>query len=190
MKWIKHGLCLFSLVIMLTVIVQAQTIQNITYPQSLSKEYRSEKTISMAGNGTSVILTGDGKTGASITLQSSGAVTLNGGFTVQKGATLRVLSGGNEEAVTETAITSKTGKNEFMVYPNPAGNTVTIFLPAWDSKIKKELIVTDLSGRQVKQQPLQPGTTELDVAQWQRGNYIITISGSDHTQQTSKLVLQ
>lgn len=189
MKRLKQ---MFALAIILPVMltVQSQTIQNITYPQSLSKEYRSNKAISMAGNGTSVILSGDGKTGASITLQAAGPVTLNGGFTVQKGATLRVLSGGNEEAVTATATTLKTGKNEFMLYPNPAGNTVTIFLPAWDSKIKKELIVTDLSGRQVKQQPLQPGTTELDVSQWQRGNYIITISGSDNTQQTSKLVLQ
>lgn len=188
MKFIKH-LVVLAVVLPIAVTMQAQTIQNITYPQNLSKEYRSDKTISMAGNGTSVILSGDGKTGASITLQASGPVTLNGGFTVQKGATLRVLSAGSEEAVI-AAVASKTGKNEFMLYPNPAGNMVTIFLPAWDSKIKKELIVTDLSGRQVKQQSLQPGTTELDVSQWQRGNYIIIISGSDNTQQTSKLMLQ
>lgn len=188
MKCIKH---FFALAIILPVMitVQSQTIQNITYPQNLSKAYRFDQTASMAGNGTSVILSGDGKTGASITVQAAGAVTFHGGFTVQPGATLYVLAGGVQKTVPVVATANKI-KNNLVLYPNPALNRVTISLSPWNSRIKKELVVTDLSGRQILQQIMQPGITTLDVSHWPRGNFLFTVRASGGTQQTGMLMLQ
>lgn len=188
MKWTKKIFAL--LIIMLFMLtVQAQTIQNISYPLGFSKKYRSDNSFSMAGNGTSVILNGDGKTGASITIQASAPVTLNGGFTVQRGATLYVLAGEAQKTV-PVVVTANNIKNNLALYPNPALNRVSISLPPWNSSIKKELVVTDFSGRQVLQQIMQPGTTGLDVSQWPRGNFLFTVRASGGTQQTGRLVLQ
>lgn len=172
----------------LPVAVAAQNIQHVIYAKHLVKTYRAENVLSFAGNGTSVILAGDGKTGASITVQASAPVTLNGGFTVEKGASLHILSLPAKEAV--TAATPATAQNGFRVYPNPAGRSVTIYLSAWEGSTKKELTITDISGKRLLRQNMQPGSTEFDVATLQRGSYWIVISASDGTQQTSRFVLQ
>lgn len=189
-------------------------IQNVTFPLVFTKHYKAANTIQVAGGGTNVTLTGNGVTGSNITLQAGSSVTLNGGFSAQLGSTLKIrfgncdttitarmandpLPGINDPKITsivngnadELERMSKMGKNYFLVYPNPASSLLTIYLPEWDGSVKKELIISDLMGKRVKQQPLTPGRTELDVSGLQRGGYLVTIAGSDNQQQTRKLIL-
>lgn len=189
-------------------------IQNVTFPLNFTKHYKAANTIKVAGSGTTVTLTGNGVTGANVILQGGTSVTLDGGFTAQLGSSLKIRFGDCDSTITARSATdplpgindpavasivnanagelerfSRMGKDYFLLYPNPAGSQITIYLPEWDGKVKKELIITDLMGKQVKQQPLVAGRTELDVSGLQRGGYLVIISGSDNKQQTRKLIL-
>jgi hypothetical protein len=190
-------------------------IQNVTFPLVFTKHYKAANTIKVAGSGTTVTLTGNGFTGSNITLQAGGVVTINGGFTAQLGSALKVRSGDCDTTITARQATepipgitdrgitsiinksadelerlSKMGKDYFLVYPNPAGKLLTIYVPQNDKAIKKELLITDLMGKVIKKQRVINSRIEMDVSGLPRGGYLVIITGVDNTQQTRKLILQ
>lgn len=185
MKWIKQ--LALAAAVTVSVSVQAQTIRNVTLPVNAKKEYRSATAIDVAGKDAPVVLLGNGQTGASLAITSCNAVTINGGFTMQPGASLNIAAG---ECAKAGQYIAQPVKNELSVYPNPAGDLVTVLVPAWSGKTTKSLIITDLSGKQVRQQNLLPGKTELDVSSLQRGAYLLVITGSGNTKEMRKLILQ
>jgi hypothetical protein len=190
-------------------------IQNVTFPLVFNKHYKAANTIKVAGSGTTVTLTGNGVSGSIVTLQAGGVVTINGGFSAQLGSTLKVRSGDCDTTITarptnaplpgisDPAITSiinrsadelervtKMGKDYFLVYPNPAGKLLTIYVPQTDKKVKQELIITDLMGKRVKQQWIVNNRIDMDVSRLPRGGYLVVVSGGVNRQQTRKLLLQ
>jgi Secretion system C-terminal sorting domain len=189
-------------------------IQNVTFPLNFAKHYKAANTITVAGGGTSVTMTGNGISGSDIVLQAGTLVALNGGFTAQLGSTLKVRFGDCDTTITArqatdplTGITDKgitgiinrnadelermkkMGKDYFLVFPNPAGNQLTIYVPAGDPAVKKELLITDLMGKILKRQPVGSNRIDLDVSGMARGGYLVIIAGSDNRQQTRKLIL-
>jgi hypothetical protein len=189
-------------------------IQNVTFPLNFTKHYKAANTITVAGSGTTVTLTGNGVTGSNIILQAGGIVTIGGGFNAQLGSSLKVRFGDCDTTITarpanetnkgindpeinsivnksadELERMSKMGKDYFLVYPNPANNQLTIYVPMTDKSVKKELLITDLMGKVVKQQTIVNSRIELDVSGLPRGGYLVIVSGADHTQQTRKLIL-
>jgi hypothetical protein len=190
-------------------------IQNVTFPVNFTKHYKAANTITVAGSGTTVTLTGTGTTGSNIILQAGGPVTIGGGFTAQLGSTLKVRFGDCDTSITarpaneiiegikdpeitsmvnksadEIERVSKMGKDYFLVYPNPANNLLTIYVPMNDKSVKKELLITDLMGRMVKQQTIINSRIEIDVSGLPRGGYLVIVSGADNKQQTRKLILR
>lgn len=190
-------------------------IQNVTFPVNFTKHYKAANTITVAGSGTTVTLTGTGTTGSNIILQSGGIVTIGGGFTAQLGSSLKIRFGDCDSTITarpsnepiqgindpeitsmvnrsadEMERVSKMGKDYFLVYPNPANNLVTIYVPIKDKSVKKELLITDLMGKVIKKQIIVNSRIELDVSGLPRGGYLVIVSGDDNTQQTRKLVLR
>jgi hypothetical protein len=189
-------------------------IRNVTFPLNFTKHYKAANTIQVAGAGTTVTLSGTGTTGSNIILQAGGIVTLDGGFTAQLGSSLKVRFGDCDSTITarpanetnkgindpeinsiinksadEVERMSKMGKDYFLVYPNPANNLLTIYVPMNDKTINKELLITDLMGKVIKQQKIVNSRIEMDVSGLARGGYLVIISGTDNTQQTRKLIL-
>jgi hypothetical protein len=190
-------------------------IQNVTFPLVFTKHYKAANTITVAGSGTTVTLTGNGTTGSNIILQAGGIVTIGGGFTAQLGSSLKVRSGDCDTTITarpagetnkgisdpqintiinksadELERMSKMGKDYFLVYPNPANNQLTIYVPMSDKTMKKELLITDLMGKVIKKQIIVNSRIEMDVSGLPRGGYLVIVSGADNTQQTRKLILR
>jgi len=190
-------------------------IQNVTFPANFTKHYKAANNIQVAGGGTTVTLTGSSFTpGANIILQAGGVVTLDGGFTAELGSSLKVRFGDCDSTITarpanepikgindpqitsiinksadEVERISKMGKDYFLVYPNPANNLLTIYVPMNDKTIIKELLITDLMGKVIKKQTIVNSRIELDVSGLPRGGYMVIVSGADNTQQTRKLIL-
>jgi hypothetical protein len=190
-------------------------IQNVTFPANFTKHYKAANTIQVAGGGTTVTLTGSSFTpGANIILQAGGVVTIGGGFTAQLGSSLKVRFGDCDTSITarpanetnkgindpeinsivnksadEVERMSKMGKDYFLVYPNPANNLLTIYVPMNDKTLKKELLITDLMGKVIKKQIIVNSRIDMDVSGLPRGGYLVIVSGADNTQQTRKLIL-
>ncbi|HMK26142.1 MAG TPA: T9SS type A sorting domain-containing protein [Chitinophagaceae bacterium] len=189
-------------------------IQNVVFPLNFTKHYKAANTITVAGSGTTVTLTGNGVTGSNIILQAGGIVTIGGGFTAQLGSSLKVrhgdcdttitarpanqtLKGINDPEITsivnksadELERMSKMGKDYFLVYPNPANNRLTVYVPMDDKSVKKRLLITDLMGKVVKQQQIVNSRIDLDVSGLPRGGYMVIVTGPNNTQQTRKLIL-
>lgn len=98
----------------------------------------------------------------------------------------------NEPIVTNTAITTVQnaagvtgfGKSEMKLYPNPAGNSVTVQL---QNIPQAEIIIADVLGKTVLKTKMQAQSKVLDVASLKAGMYFVTIKSSAGTT-TQKLV--
>ncbi len=77
-------------------------------------------------------------------------------------------------------------RNEFIIYPNPARNTVNINLE--NNKGGEQLIVTDMLGKQVKTQILSLGNNSIDISTLNKGFYSISLI-IDNKVQTKKLIV-
>ena len=87
--------------------------------------------------------------------------------------------GGNEEVAVEN--------NKFLLYPNPAKNTVSIQV---DKLITDgQIIVTDLYGKTLKSQRLSIGKNNIDVSGFSKGLYFVNIT-KNQNRQTEKLVIE
>ncbi|MBL7745943.1 MAG: T9SS type A sorting domain-containing protein, partial [Chitinophagaceae bacterium] len=189
-------------------------IQNVTFPLVFSKHYKAANTITVAGSGTTVTLTGNGVTGSIVTLQAGGVVSINGGFTAQLGSTLKVRSGDCDTTITarqsneylkgitdpdmaslvnrsadELERFTKMGKDYFLVYPNPAKNLLTIYVADNDKGLQKQVIISDLMGKHIRKQLVVNNRMELDVSGLPRGGYLVIIVSADGKQQTRKIIL-
>ena len=77
--------------------------------------------------------------------------------------------------------------NDFTLYPNPA--TTFISLKVETLVGTGNIIITDLYGKTVKQQPLSMGNNSLNIANLSKGFYLIsTITSEGKT--TKKLVVE
>jgi hypothetical protein len=193
------------------------TIQNVVFPINFTKHYKASNTINVAGGGTTVKLVGDGVgvNGAKVTLQAGNSVTLNGGFSTELGAVLKIRMAGCDTTITarqandvlpgftdpkfstivnksadELERMSAMGENYYLVYPNPVKNVLTIYLPASKANQRRELVIASLMGNRVHQQILKPGQTNIDVSKLPRGGYFVIVSGAAGKQFTRKIILQ
>ncbi len=73
-----------------------------------------------------------------------------------------------------TGINEVVGDLSFNVYPNPATSRLQIYYPANEGKA--QLTVTDLNGSMLLQMPMANQLESVDVSQWARGMYLITIT--------------
>lgn len=77
--------------------------------------------------------------------------------------------------------------SEVKVFPNPASETTTIFLK--NASEKSSLMVYDVMGRMIKQQTFANGQLNLNVENFQPGNYYLKISQKGK-QTTKKLIVK
>ncbi len=73
------------------------------------------------------------------------------------------------------------------IYPNPAGNLLTLTL---SEKIEGELIITDLLGKIVLKQVVNFENTTLDVSNLNKGVYIISVVQEDGISASKKFVIK
>jgi hypothetical protein len=121
------------------------------------------------------------------------------GTTVASGIALSLLEGylGYQFPLSAADLTSQTprmgrfpdepGIIEHIVYPNPAGSTVTVSLIG---KVEgAQVIILDMAGRTVLSAPLSNASTTLDVSRLGNGIYIIRILGTNKPIGTEKLII-
>lgn len=85
------------------------------------------------------------------------------GATVVTGISIYVKDCGN--IIKETH-----GKNDLRIYPNPAGNKIKVL-----GQGQKQIVMTDLSGKELIIQSYNTSETELDVSGLARGIYIVKV---------------
>ncbi len=98
---------------------------------------------------------------------------------------------GEEEYETEVEIIDYTSLSEnsiagLEVYPNPANDQVTIFIP---NNQQSEVRVFSMAGAQILAGQAFTSSMKLDVAMWEKGVYFLHISNEGQTT-ISKLVVQ
>lgn len=79
----------------------------------------------------------------------------------------------------------ETSNLNFFIYPNPTNSMLSISVPDWQSG---ELIITDLSGRQVDIMQLFGSFNQIDVSHLDAGQYVITILDQDGAQSSEKFM--
>lgn len=93
-----------------------------------------------------------------------------------------------------TIVTGKQEKNElgsFKLYPNPANDRVTVWVPNSIQNETFEMKVFDMSGKLIQQEPIDcfAGSCVIDCSAFQDGLYLIQlINGKEYLQ--SKLLIQ
>lgn len=81
-------------------------------------------------------------------------------------------------------IFSNTGK-AFLVSPNPAINEITV---STSSTSYNQVVISDMTGRMVLQQPMLTNNQKVDVSRLSPGQYIITLTGGEE-KLTEKMVI-
>jgi len=76
-----------------------------------------------------------------------------------------------------TAVKTVDAKNVISVYPNPATNTLTINsqLSSRLNRDNSQLIITDVTGREVYHQAINNTQSAIDISTWSKGVYIYEI---------------
>lgn len=136
---------------------------------------------------------------AVFTVTSGGLVTTVGTGTAT--LTYKVGTGNcsNQRSITGTVVTcasrgvniqagnSKNGLETFTVYPNPASSFVNVYA----DKLSGEgtVTITDLYGKQLKQQKLASGNNRIDFAGLTKGYYLISITTANE-KRTEKLIVE
>ena len=75
------------------------------------------------------------------------------------------------EADPSVSVNSLQTKNNFSMYPNPACSQIAIQAEA--NQLLKEVVISDMTGKIVKQFEIQNTTTEIDVSNLQNGIYMV-----------------
>ncbi|NCW90343.1 MAG: T9SS C-terminal target domain-containing protein [Rhodocyclales bacterium] len=76
-------------------------------------------------------------------------------------------------------------QKEFMIYPNPVQSILNIIC----KKANGAIVVTDLFGKQIKQQALTMGTNAIDVSGFVKGTYFVSIV-TENGKETKKVVVE
>jgi sugar lactone lactonase YvrE len=79
------------------------------------------------------------------------------------------------------------GKLSFVMYPNPAKEKVNVYANAFFGK--GEIIITDISGKQIQQQVLVVGNNTIEIKNLTKGIYFVNIV-TEKEKQTQKLVVE
>ena len=79
------------------------------------------------------------------------------------------------------------GSSEFTMYPNPARSFISLSIKTLIGA--GNIVVTDLYGKQVKQQPLSMGNNTVDVAHLAKGFYLVSII-TEQGKTTKKLIVE
>lgn len=114
-----------------------------------------------------------------------GSVTYT--VTNSNGCSNRRTMTGNVVACASRGAESETQKANFIVYPNPAKTIVNIKV---DNLVGKgEIILTDLLGKQIKQQLLSLGNNSINVSHLAKGMYLINII-TEQGREVKKVVVE
>jgi plastocyanin len=76
---------------------------------------------------------------------------------------------------TSTGITDNKSQLNISVYPNPAGDLITVNSNA--SLLSSPYFITDQAGRQVLSGKIFSGATFIDISQLEKGTYILQVTG-------------
>ncbi len=82
---------------------------------------------------------------------------------------------------------SKFNSEQFTIYPNPAHSTINIKLNTLVGE--GTIVVTDLYGKQIKQQALSLGTNTIDVSGFAKGMYLVSVI-TEQGKQTQKVIVE
>ncbi len=125
-------------------------------------------------NGSGFVNTGNATGAASVTYSYTDNKGCNNSRTIN--TTIVACRGINEQSII----------NEIVVYPNPAKSFIYIKL----NKLTNtgSITITDLYGKQLKQQPLSMGVNTIDISPLAKGIYIATII-TDDGKQTRKMIV-
>jgi hypothetical protein len=76
------------------------------------------------------------------------------------------------------------------IYPNPAGDLVRVEISPEDLRSGGQVVISDLSGKKLREQSYGPGTTEIPVAtgQLRQGTYILNVISADGTSAAAKII--
>ena len=66
----------------------------------------------------------------------------------------------------------------FNVYPNPASNNFQVSYP---NNAGAELVVADLSGKEILHKPFSGELETIDVSQWAKGTYLVLVTNQQQT---------
>jgi len=94
-----------------------------------------------------------------------------------------------------TSIENMAVENEITIYPNPAGNTLTIQNVPLEKENNMNAIITDLTGRSVtslsfKDLPSNPnGNIEIDVHEIKPGIYFLKLISASGKEANTKLIV-
>lgn len=80
-----------------------------------------------------------------------------------------------------------TNDSKFTLYPNPATSFINLNVHSLVGS--GSIVITDLYGKQVKQQPLSMGSNAVDVSRLAKGMYMVNIITSDG-KKTEKLIVE
>lgn len=76
---------------------------------------------------------------------------------------------------------------QFVVYPNPAHSVINLNIKTLTGK--GTVVLTDLYGKQLKQQPLSIGANSIDVSNLAKGTYLMSVT-TEQGKQTQKIVVE
>tara|TARA_R110002050_G_scaffold262257_1_gene402423 strand:- start:271 stop:552 length:282 start_codon:yes stop_codon:yes gene_type:complete len=78
----------------------------------------------------------------------------------------------------------------FAIYPNPANNWVSIVLP--ESEDKFEIVIRDLAGKIIFQQPAQRNLVSWDISSISNGIYMVSVYtiSTQEVLGTQKIIVQ
>ena len=75
---------------------------------------------------------------------------------------------------------------EWLVYPNPANESLTIEFPIMEGQI----LITDIEGRTMMNGKLVGETSQtLDVSSWSEGMYLVTLKGANSKMMTRRITI-
>lgn len=88
-----------------------------------------------------------------------------------------------------TSVEEKAAPYGFVVYPNPAGNSVTV---AIENSVFDSVCLLDITGRRLFFQRIPTGehTLQLDLRQYAPGTYLVELTGRQSVKVTRKVVKQ
>lgn len=162
--------------------------KNTSFTMSGSQSVPSGGTGSWSSNNISVATVN--ATSGLVSAVDVGTATISYTYTVNGCSNTRGLTGtvttcpGYRGATNNNRIGND---NVFTIYPNPAKNMVSLQMNTLIGD--GQIVVTDLFGKQVKQQTLSMGINQVDIANLSKGFYMISII-TNEGKSTQKLIVE
>jgi Secretion system C-terminal sorting domain len=177
----------------------ALSLQNITMPNGGTFKYRAATTISTAGGGSAYTM----QSGARASMVAANSITLQPNTSIQNGAVLSIVPGACSSPLLRTGgqngITQETAAEEaelgvvtkFMLYPNPAQQTVTLRMAGnIRPSAGMRYTITTLMGQLLLQERVTDQLQRINISSLKTGGYFLNIYDNGKLLETKKLVKQ